>query len=108
VQRWLSLCVGELARGPGQLRLAALLKVPIDRPEAERTCERILGLLEETLAQQPFVTGETPTIADVAVYSYTALAPEGGVALEPFAALRAWLERMEALPGFLPVPRMAA
>lgn len=108
VQRWLSLCVGELAHGPGKLRLAALFKLSIDKAEAESLSQRFLALLEHTLSQHAFVAAATPTIADVAVYSYTALAPEGGVALEPYPALRAWLQRMEALPGFLPVQRVAA
>lgn len=47
------------------------------------------------------------------MYSYTAHAPEGAVSLEPYPALRRWLERVEALPGFIgmvrsPVPAAAA
>jgi glutathione S-transferase len=49
----------------------------------------------------------TPTIADIAIYSYTAHAPEGGVSLEPYGNIRAWLARIEALPGFVAMPRSA-
>jgi glutathione S-transferase len=42
-----------------------------------------------------------PTIADVALYSYTAHAPEGGVSLAPYPQLRQWLARIEALPRFV-------
>mgnify|MGYP002653329791 CR=1 FL=1 len=48
------------------------------------------------------------TIADVAHYSYTAHAPEGGVSLEPYPNIRAWLARIEALPGFVPFPQTPA
>jgi glutathione S-transferase len=41
------------------------------------------------------------TIADVAAYSYIAHAPEGGVALDDYPQIRAWLGRVEALPGFV-------
>lgn len=48
-----------------------------------------------------------PTIADVALYSYTARAPEGNVDLSRYPHVIAWLARIEALPGFVPFPRTA-
>jgi glutathione S-transferase len=42
------------------------------------------------------------------MYSYIAAAPEGGIALKPYGAIGAWLERIEALPGFVPMPKVAA
>ena len=51
--------------------------------------------------------GQAPTIADIAGYSYIAAAPEGNVDLAPYAAVRAWLQRIEALPGFVPLPKTA-
>ncbi|MGF1627596.1 MAG: glutathione binding-like protein, partial [Alphaproteobacteria bacterium] len=51
-----------------------------------------------------FLVGDAPTLADIALYSYTAHAPEGGVALAPYPELRAWLLRVESLPGFIPMP----
>ena len=59
--------------------------------------------MEAHLATRDFFVGDGPTIADIALYSYTAHAPEGGVALEPYANIRAWLRRIEALPGFVPM-----
>jgi glutathione S-transferase len=47
--------------------------------------------------------GDTPTLADLANYSYVARAPEGNLSLRPYPAIRAWLERIEALPGFVPL-----
>lgn len=46
-----------------------------------------------------------PMSAPIEVNRHPPRAPEGGVDLEPYPALRAWLTRMEALPGFLPVQR---
>jgi glutathione S-transferase len=54
------------------------------------------------------LTGPTPTIADVAMYTYTAHAPEGGLSLESYGNIRAWLARVEALPGFVPMLRSGA
>jgi len=46
---------------------------------------------------------ESATLADIANYSYVAHAPEGNVSLEAYPQVRAWLARIEALPGFVPM-----
>ncbi|MGH8299920.1 MAG: glutathione binding-like protein, partial [Steroidobacteraceae bacterium] len=51
-----------------------------------------------------YLAADHPTIADLACYAYTAHAPEGGISLEPYPALRSWLSRIEALPRFEPMP----
>jgi glutathione S-transferase len=107
VQRWLSMASGPIAFGPNRARLAALFKAPVDPVQAKAVAERLLGHLDQELAGKAFALGETPTLADVAAYSYIALAPEGGVSLEPYPNVRAWLSRVEALPRFLPAPHSA-
>jgi glutathione S-transferase len=59
--------------------------------------------MESELATRPFLAGQVPTLADIANYTYTAHAPEGNVSLEPYPNVRAWLARIEALPGFVPM-----
>jgi glutathione S-transferase len=71
-----------------------------------RLAERLLTRMEEHLTAPTatrFLTGDTPTIADLACYAYLAHAPEGNVTLEPYPAVRAWLARVAALPGFVPM-----
>jgi glutathione S-transferase len=60
---------------------------------------RALGVLERHLVGRDFMVGEGPTVADLALYAYTHVAPEGGFDLGPFPAVRAWLARVAALPG---------
>ena len=108
VQRWLSVASGELAAGPNAARLATLFGAPIDVERARQIATVLLARLDAHLATRPFLVGDGATIADVALYAYTALAPEGGVALEPHANVCAWHARIEALPGFVPMHRMAA
>ena len=60
-------------------------------------------MVDPHLATRRFLVGEEPTIADLAAYSYTAHASEGGVSLEPYDNVRAWLARIEALGGFVPM-----
>ena len=63
---------------------------------------RALGVMERHLGGREFFVGHRPTIADVALYVYPRLCPEGGYDLEGFPAVRAWLARIAALPGYVP------
>ena len=65
----------------------------------------LLRFMEGFLMGSTFLAAEHPTIADLACYSYVTHAPEGRISLEPSPAVRAWLARVEALPGFKPMPR---
>jgi len=108
VQRWLSIAAGELSRGPARLRVAAVFGRTIDKRESEETTTQLLSLMESALAHRAWLVGANRTLADIALYTYVAHAPEGGVSLEPYPAVRAWLARVEALPGFVPMQRWAA
>lgn len=103
VQRWLSVAAGPLAFGPAAARVIQLFKSP-DSPDAAIACAHALfAVMEQQLEWMPFLAGNTPTLADVANYSYIARAPEGNVSLAVYPRLRAWLARLEALPGFVPM-----
>src|SRR5256885_13992623 len=78
-----------------------LFRSPFQAEEVIARAHAILGKIEAQLTGRPFLTGATPTIADVALYSYIASAPEGNVDLQPYREVRAWLGRIEALPGFV-------
>jgi len=108
VQRWLSVAAGQLSAGPGAARLARVFKAPIDHALAVRKANELFTLLDKELSARPFLVGDTETLADIALYTYTAHAPEGDVSLEPYPAIRAWLSRIEALPGFVPMVRTPA
>ncbi len=105
VQRWLSLAAGPLAFGPAAARVVQLFKRPTDPKEAIERAEALFHFMESELGRTPFLVGERATLADVAHYAYVARAPEGLVSLQPYPAIRAWLARIEALPGFVPMVR---
>ncbi len=80
----------------------------ITPPEAEREAKMrggtaALRAMEGHLAGRAFLVGERYTIADIALYAYTHVAPEGGFELEPYPAIRAWLERVAAQPGHIAI-----
>ncbi|AVD91867.1 glutathione S-transferase [Pseudomonas sp. SWI36] len=105
VQRWLSVAAGPLAFGPAAARLVTVFGASFNTDEVISRAHTLLKVIDAELANTPFLAGSTPTIADIANYSYIAHAPEGNVSLEPYANVRNWLARIEALPRFVPMPR---
>jgi glutathione S-transferase len=80
----------------------------LHRPEEElqskrRAGNRALAALDRHLAEQEFLVAGRYTIADIALYAYTHVAPEGGFELEPYDAVRAWLARVAAQPGHIAI-----
>ena len=105
VQRWLSAAAGPIAYGVARARMVSVFDAPFDAREAIATSHKFLRVLEEELAGKTFVAAEHATIADLACYSYVAHAPEGHVSLAVYPEVRRWLERVEALPRFVSMPR---
>ncbi|WP_020656080.1 glutathione S-transferase family protein [Massilia niastensis] len=105
VQRWLSLAAGEIAFGPARARIGARFGgTGMPAPLMATLSARVLGFMDGELAQRDFLAGAAPTIADLACYTYVAHAPEGGISLEPYPQVRAWIARIQALPHFVPMP----
>ena len=81
------------------------------RPQAfaarieERTAAgyRALDAMEQHLDGREFLVGMSPTLADLALYAYTHVAPEGGFDLSGYPAIGAWLERVAAMPRHVPI-----
>ncbi|ALG72925.1 glutathione S-transferase [Azospirillum thiophilum] len=105
VQRWLSVAAGEVAYGPAAARLITVFGAAYNAEEVIARAHVLLKRLESRLGGQDWLVGENPTIADVAVYSYVAQAPEGNVDLSGYPAVNAFLRRVEGLPGFVPFVR---
>lgn len=107
VQRWLSAAAGELAHGPALARVGRLFGLPVDRPRAELLAARLFRAMEATLAHRAFLVGPSPTLADLALYGYTARANEGDLALDAYPRIAGWVSRVESIPSFVPMPRAA-
>ncbi|WP_044559823.1 glutathione S-transferase family protein [Azospirillum sp. B4] len=102
VQRWLSVAAGEVAYGPAAARLVTVFGSKHNPEEVIGRAHALLRNLEAWLADRDWLVGTAPTIADVALYSYVARAPEGNVDLSGYPRVNALLRRIEALPGFVP------
>lgn len=103
-QRWFSLAAGALASGPAAARIHHLFGRPLDIQATRQAAHNLLRMMNAHLAGRDFLLGARLSLADLSHYAYTAHAPEGGVWLDEYPSLRAWLARIEALPGFVPMP----
>ncbi|WP_394832124.1 glutathione S-transferase [Pendulispora rubella] len=107
VQRWLSAAAGPMAYGAAAARLVHVFGMPLDHARAKAAAEQVFGVMEGSLAGRNWLVGDAITLADVAMYTYTAHAPEGAIPLDAYPNVRAWLARVESLPGFVPMQRSA-
>ncbi|WP_299892518.1 glutathione S-transferase family protein [uncultured Ruegeria sp.] len=103
VQQFLSLAAGDIAHGPATARLVTVFGAQLDAERPKAVANAAFARLEAHLDGRSWLVGTIPTIADVAIYSYTAHAPEGNVSLDDFPNIRGLLGRIEALPGFVPM-----
>lgn len=83
-----------------------------DEQRAQIMPKRIAGhaaldLMNRHLAGVSFFCGDAPTLADIALFAYSHVADEGGFALEDYPQIGAWIARVAALPGFIPMERVA-
>jgi glutathione S-transferase len=102
VVRWLSTTAGEVRQGPENARLYHLFGVKtINIDRAVEKSHAILAQLNHRLSDRPWLEFDRPTIADIAVFPYVALAPDGEVSLDNYPHVLAWIDRVKHLPGFI-------
>ncbi len=108
VMSWLFFAKGTL--GAATLaRLHAMLEVPADAVALERQARGAFRVMEDHLtarhlAGATWFVGETPTLADFALFAPIALSRDFGVDHDEFPALRRWMRRVRAIPGFITMP----
>lgn len=106
--KWLDVASG-LNDTLGLARLHDILGYAADIDTVRHDGVLALRRLEAHLCHQrfdgvTFLTGPKPTIADIACFPNTALAPDGGVTLDPYPSIRLWMRAIRSLPGFIEMP----
>lgn len=101
---WLSHAANEIFNGPALLRAKRLFGWSVDTERAAAVTARILPVVEAHLTGSDWLVGGQPTIADFAASPYLALAPDGGIDLAQWPAIRDWTGRIAALPDFPAMP----
>jgi glutathione S-transferase len=71
--------------------------------ERTRAGHRALAAMEGHLRDRELLVGDSLTLADIALYAYTHVAPEGGFDLSGYPAIRRWLDRVAAEPGHVAI-----
>ena len=87
--------------------IVRFLGSPPERSEAlaerQKQGYKALDVMERVLSEHPFMAEERYTIADICLYAYTHVAPDGGILLDGYPAIRAWLGRVETQEMFVPM-----
>jgi len=100
IQRFLSIAANQVANGPAAARLVTVFGYNLDHELLIAKANTLLQMLEQHFKNNNFAVDNKPTIADIALYTYIAHAPEGNVSLAPYVNVVTWLQRIEALSGF--------
>ena len=83
--------------------IAGITPADGDREAKMRGGTAALRAMEGHLDGRQFLVGERYTIADIALYAYTHVAPEGGFELELYPGIQAWLARVATQPGHIAI-----
>lgn len=105
VDEWFAIAAGVMFRGPNMARLIKLFKMPGDHDAAVAHSQKLFDLMDTYLQDRAWLVGTRATLADIACYSYVAVANEGELDLTPYPNITAWLARVQGLDGFVDIPR---
>ncbi|MEN3149755.1 glutathione S-transferase [Neorhizobium sp. IRAMC:178] len=101
---WLAFAGKEIATSLQPARLYHLTGLKTDIETAARASERVLFILEMHLQNQSWLVEGLPSVADIACFPYVALSHEAQISLSAYPAVRAWINRIRALPGYVEIP----
>lgn len=104
IMMWLSTTANEIQNGPARLRVHYKFGRPIDYKYATDTSNKVLKIINTHLTDRPWLVGSEPTIADIALYPYLALANEGHIDMTSYEYIQSWRIRFESLPHYLAMP----
>ena len=88
--------LGRVLRPPGGLRGLAR--------GALAAGYKALDAMEQHLAEgRDYFAGAGLTLADIVLYAYARVAPEGGFDLKRYPSIRSWINRVAAEPRHVPI-----
>ena len=101
VMQWLAVAENELLFGLARARAVVFFGRDFDLASCQAYGRAGLEVLERRLAGHEWLAAGRPTIADIACMPYAALSHMGEIPLDDFPSVRAWIDRIRALPGFI-------
>jgi glutathione S-transferase len=106
ILQWLFFDATELHHGIGLARNHFAFRVPLDVAPVLTRARAALDVMNARLSERAFLELDRATLADVACYPFIAVLPEAGLDPEAWPHVISWARRIEALPGFVPMPRL--
>jgi glutathione S-transferase len=104
ISGWLFFDATELHHGVGLARNHRLVGAPVDLDATLRRARSALDVMNTRLSDHAWLALDRPTLADVACYPFVAVLEEAGLSRADWPHVAAWASRVEALPGFVPMP----
>lgn len=104
VMQWLSVASNEIQHGPNMARLIKKFGLAGDHAQSVENSHKILTLIDNHLSNNYWLAANRPTIADCAIYPYISVAYEGDVKIDKYTHIKAWMLRLEQLPGYISMP----
>lgn len=108
VMQWMAVAENECIYGMARARAVIRMNRPWNMEEVQAHGSSGLKVVDGRLNGRDWLVGDRPTLADVAVFPYVALAPEGKLPLDGYPGIQAWIARIKALPGFVGMPGIDA
>jgi glutathione S-transferase len=85
----------------GEDRLDSVQRAAI--PAKEGAGHAALAVMERQLETRDWLAGDAASLADICLFAYSHVAHQGGFDLDAYPAIQAWVGRVTALPGFVPI-----
>lgn len=106
VMQWMALAQNEIHYGLQFARAIVHLSRPGNLEECQAYGRTALRVMEERLGDYAWLALDRMTIADIACFPYAAMAPDANISLDEYPAIVAWIARIQALPGYVPLPTL--
>jgi len=107
IHEWLSVATKELSEGPAAARLVNIFGASLDHQSVIDKSHELFVIMNEHLSTNEWFALDCISVADIALYTYTAHAPEGSVSLKNYPHIQAWISKIESLKGFVSMPNTA-
>lgn len=104
IMQWMAVSENECLYGMARSRAVVRLNRPWNLEETQAHGDAGLSVINARLQGRDWLVGDRPTLADIACFPYVALSPEGGLSLDNYPNIQAWIARIKALPGFIGMP----
>ncbi len=104
VMQWMAVAENEALFGLARARAVKVFGRPWNFDECYEYGLAGLKLIDAHLTGREWLATDHATIADVACYPYVAVSREGGLPLDEFKNVQAWMTRVQSLPGYVSMP----